>query len=338
MKRSKSLVLFSLLLAAALLAGCGMNALLPSEMEAPAQAQPEQAAPAEPEEIPAPEPEEIPEPEALPAEEIPDPEEAPAEAEAVRPEETEEAALEVEETTPEAEEAAPEVEEEAPAAELSAGTLPQAPDPSQLPPLPEVDIHSWQFMLGNSYNSVAFYYPKELAYFESQGMDARIYDDTLRLITDARDAGCPIYIAVGYRNQDFMLYLTLNGMYAMPDAREAWKHTQPMGTNEHQMGLGIDFTDEINNAASYYAFWDSDPETSVTFQWLMEHSQDYGFIYRYPAEKQAWYGTPCGHWHFRYVGVEAAQYMKENDLCLEEFLRLYDPNAAFIPEHGNIYE
>ena len=298
MKRSKSLVLFSLLLAAALLAGCGMNALLPSEMEAPAQAQPEQAAPAEPEEIPTPEPEEIPEPEALPAEEIPDPEEAPAEAEAVRPEETEEAAPEVEETTPE-------VEEEVPAAELSAGTLPQAPDPSQLPPLPEVDIHSWQFMLGNSYNSVAFYYPKELAYFESQGMDARIYDDTLRLITDAR---------------------------------EAWKHTQPMGTNEHQMGLGIDFTDEINNAASYYAFWDSDPETSVTFQWLMEHSQDYGFIYRYPAEKQAWYGTPCGHWHFRYVGVEAAQYMKENDLCLEEFLRLYDPNAAFIPAHGNIYE
>ena len=28
-------------------------------------------------------------------------------------------------------------------------------------------------------------------------------------------------------------------------------------------------------------------------------------------------------WHFRYVGEEAAQFIMENDLCLEEFLALY---------------
>ena len=28
-------------------------------------------------------------------------------------------------------------------------------------------------------------------------------------------------------------------------------------------------------------------------------------------------------WHFRYVGVEAAHYMMDNNLCLEEFLALY---------------
>ena len=28
-------------------------------------------------------------------------------------------------------------------------------------------------------------------------------------------------------------------------------------------------------------------------------------------------------WHFRYVGVEAATYIMENGLCLEEFLELY---------------
>jgi hypothetical protein len=36
------------------------------------------------------------------------------------------------------------------------------------------------------------------------------------------------------------------------------------------------------------------------------------------------------------VGVEAAKYMTEHDLCLEEFLMLYDPDAVFIPEHGKL--
>ena len=28
-------------------------------------------------------------------------------------------------------------------------------------------------------------------------------------------------------------------------------------------------------------------------------------------------------WHFRYVGVDAAKYIMENGLCLEEFIELY---------------
>ena len=28
-------------------------------------------------------------------------------------------------------------------------------------------------------------------------------------------------------------------------------------------------------------------------------------------------------WHFRYVGVEAATYIMENGICLEEFVSLY---------------
>ena len=327
MKKRNRLAPLCLLLAALLLTGCGMDAFLPREMETPPESDgPEtqtEALPEQPSEEPV---EETPE---EPVEEIP--EELPPELVEQAPEEP------AEEAPAETEAPAPVPEEPAPSQE-AASSMPVAPDPASLPPLPELDINSWQFMLGNSYNSVAFYYPKETSYFEAQGMDRRIYDDAVRMITDARAAGCTIYIAVGYRNQDYMLYQTINGMYAMPDAREAWKHTQPMGSSEHQMGLGIDFTDDVGNICSYEPFWDGDAASSATFQWLMEHCQDYGFIYRYPAEKQAWYGTPCGHWHFRYVGLEAARYIMENDLCLEEFLRLYDPNAAFIPEHGNIYE
>ena len=33
-------------------------------------------------------------------------------------------------------------------------------------------------------------------------------------------------------------------------------------------------------------------------------------------------GVKYEPWHFRYVGVEAAEYMYENGLCLEEYVEL----------------
>ena len=64
---------------------------------------------------------------------------------------------------------------------------------------------------------------------------------------------------------------------------------------------------------------------------MVEHCAEYGFILRYPEGKEAWYGTPCNHAHFRYVGKEAAAYIMEHDLCLEEFLYLEDPSCLFVP-------
>ena len=100
------------------------------------------------------------------------------------------------------------------------------------------------------------------------------------------------------------------------------------------MGLAIDFTDKQANSAKYEVFEDPEIVDSELYAWLLEHAADYGFILRYPADKAEWYGVACPHAHFRYVGVDAAKYITEHDLCLEEFISLYDPDAVFIPEHG----
>ena len=60
-----------------------------------------------------------------------------------------------------------------------------------------------------------------------------------------------------------------------------------------------------------------------TVQWLAEHCAEYGFILRFPADKTDVTGVMGESWHFRYVGPEAASYIMENGLCLEEFLALY---------------
>ena len=55
-------------------------------------------------------------------------------------------------------------------------------------------------------------------------------------------------------------------------------------------------------------------------QWLSENCWEYGFILRYIDGTTGITGIMNEPWHFRYVGVELAMEMKENGLCLEEYL------------------
>ena len=93
------------------------------------------------------------------------------------------------------------------------------------------------------------------------------------------------------------------------------------GTSEHQSGLVCDITDW------YRELKDASLEQTETYQWLKDHCAEYGFVVRYPADKSGSADSITGiiyePWHFRYVGVEPATYMMENNLCLEEFLALY---------------
>ena len=56
------------------------------------------------------------------------------------------------------------------------------------------------------------------------------------------------------------------------------------------------------------------------YSWLFDHMANYGFIVRYPSNKAEVTGVDCGYTAIRYVGVPHAAYMKERDLCLEEYL------------------
>lgn len=80
------------------------------------------------------------------------------------------------------------------------------------------------------------------------------------------------------------------------------------GTSEHNTGLCCDF----NTVSSDFA------DTQM-YTWLIEHCHEYGFVERYPEDKQDITGIIWEPWHYRYVGIEAATEMKQNDWCLEEY-------------------
>ena len=56
--------------------------------------------------------------------------------------------------------------------------------------------------------------------------------------------------------------------------------------------------------------------------WLADNCADYGFVIRYPSDKVSITGRN-EPWHVRYVGDAAARFMTEHNLCLEEFVALY---------------
>ncbi|WP_297281333.1 M15 family metallopeptidase [uncultured Anaerococcus sp.] len=87
------------------------------------------------------------------------------------------------------------------------------------------------------------------------------------------------------------------------------------GTNEHQTGQAFDFFTEGSKYNDKF-------EKSAEYEWLSKNAYKYGFIERYPKEKENKTGHKAEAWHFRFVGAENAKNIYENDLTLEEYLKL----------------
>lgn len=86
------------------------------------------------------------------------------------------------------------------------------------------------------------------------------------------------------------------------------------GYSEYHTGLSFSLGIFPDGANSYYY------EPTGNYAWISEHMAEYGFILRYPADKTEKTGIEGNTYQFRYVGQPHAAYMKENNLCLEEYI------------------
>ena len=84
------------------------------------------------------------------------------------------------------------------------------------------------------------------------------------------------------------------------------------GCSEHQTGLCCDMHN-LSSAQQKFG-------NTKAGQWLAENCWRFGFILRYPADKEDITGVKWEPWHFRFVGREAATQMHEKNMCLEEYV------------------
>src|SRR5699024_3898639 len=86
------------------------------------------------------------------------------------------------------------------------------------------------------------------------------------------------------------------------------------GVREHQTGLVMDETNQAVNFELTTEF--GEIEEGI---WLKDNAHKYGFIIRYPKDKEDI--TKCQYepWHIRYVGKNLAKELHEKEITLEEF-------------------
>lgn len=85
------------------------------------------------------------------------------------------------------------------------------------------------------------------------------------------------------------------------------------GHSEHQTGKAFDISTKDIGLTLLF-------EKSIEYEWLINNSYKYGFILRYPKDKENITKFNFEPWHFRYVGVIASTIIHNNNLTLEEFV------------------
>ena len=184
----------------------------------------------------------------------------------------------------------------------------------------------WNIILVNKQHPIPEDYVFTLGTI-SGGMkcDERILTPLFDMLRAARADGVNLVICSPYRdiNRQTMLFSNKvnsymkNGMSYMDAYNLASQAVTVPGSSEHQIGLAVDIITDN------YTLLDEGFGETAAGRWLSENSSTYGFILRYPKGKEEITSIEYEPWHFRYVGVDAAEIMAKEDICLEEFWNLY---------------
>ncbi len=191
-----------------------------------------------------------------------------------------------------------------------------------------IDSPNDQMVLCNKYNKLPDdFVPGNLVqvpdgYYVNDGKDYRI-DETVMscfksMADDAKDQGIGLKIISGYRSNDYQA--NLHKSSAARNGKEyADKYVARPGHSEHETGLAID----INSVSSHF-------ENTESFRWLQDNAHLYGFILRYPKGKEHITGFGYEPWHYRFVGAQAANEIKEMDITFDEYCAKYLSQTDYI--------
>lgn len=131
------------------------------------------------------------------------------------------------------------------------------------------------------------------------------------MMAEGKANGLSLLLSSGYRSSDSQETLYSN---EIATRGEGINYVAPPGTSEHETGLAIDITSDKIGCKLEDIF-----DTTEEGQWLRDNAHRFGFILRYPKDKEEITGYLYEPWHFRYVGVELANILYERGITLEEY-------------------
>lgn len=162
----------------------------------------------------------------------------------------------------------------------------------------------------------------DLAYRNAYIVPVQVRDVVLQPLYDmlsaSNEAGLQIMVVSGYRSwsEQQLAYEKWAQLY--PD--RATEISALPGHSEHQLGTAIDFSTPYMEGL-YQNLFHTNFFYTVEGQWLNDNADKFGFTLSYPSWATEVTGYAWEPWHFRYVGVELAQDLKERQLTLIEYVK-----------------
>ena len=181
----------------------------------------------------------------------------------------------------------------------------------------------WNLLLVNDWNPLPSGYDRDVSFTTVSGgkqVDSRIIDAVNRMLNDASSYDLAVVSAYRPQEEQNTLYwrkvkqYTDKGYSDLEAQKVGGTIVKRPGFSEHNCGLAMD----VGGSGDYTL--EQTFANTPAYTWLMEHCADYGFILRFPEGKEDITGVIYEPWHYRYVGEEAARYIMDNNLCLEEYL------------------
>ena len=172
-------------------------------------------------------------------------------------------------------------------------------------------------MLVNKYNKLdKDYVPKDLIKVDSKyttdsnnSGNKVMLENFYKMADDLnKETNLKIYIRSGYRSYESQedVYDSYLKSYGQNYVK---KYVAYPGFSEHQTGLAIDIK------ASTSEIFANTKESN----WLKKNAYKYGFILRYAKSMEEVTGYQNEEWHYRYVGLEVAKYIHENNMSFDEY-------------------
>lgn len=181
------------------------------------------------------------------------------------------------------------------------------------------EITDWKLTLANYENLLPEDFTVEVANIDdTRQFDARAIGELNDMMNAMKKAGITnIWVQSAYRSvarqkelydNSVQKYLS-QGKTQEEAERLTNEYINKPGSSDHNLGLAVDFN-----------YVDNKFEKLAGFKWLQENAEDYGFVLRYPKDKEDITKIAYESWHWRYVGQEHAKKMNELNMCLEEYV------------------
>lgn len=148
--------------------------------------------------------------------------------------------------------------------------------------------------------------------YANQKIREEVNNAYLQMARKARQDGITLIVSTSFRDYEKQTRLYESAVRQNGEAVADTLTARP-GYSEHQTGLALDI----------FTRGDKNFEETEAYAWLKENCYQYGFIERYPQDSEEITGFSFEPWHYRYVGVDIAQKIKEENITFDEYYAYY---------------